>query len=309
MFKAKSKKLIDDKKLIKFNENVHNKIYGSYDIKHKEEIFSSIEQQRLQNSLQRAVNFLDKSIKIYKGLDLGCGTGNLTNHLLKLGINVTAADISNKFLDIVNSKYGKNNSLTILKINGSDLSNISDNSFDIIALYAVLHHVPDYIKIVKELIRVCKLGGIIYIDHEVNDFYWSPNNYYLDLIKKANKKNKSKKWKKYFRLSNYFNKITEFLKNVFFKSLPRNNPLNPRYQPDGDIHVWKDDHIEWNKIIEELKNANFEIVVNEDFLLYKEKYSMDFYNEYKNKCSDYKVLVAKKKKYIKLLFEFKKDEI
>jgi ubiquinone/menaquinone biosynthesis C-methylase UbiE len=296
MFKAKSKKLIDDKKLIKFNENVHNKIYGSYDIKHKEGIFSLIEQQRLQNSLQKAINFLDKSIKIYKGLDLGCGTGNLTNHLLKLGINVTAADISNKFLDIVNSKYGKNNSLIILKINGSDLSNISDNSFDIIALYAVLHHVPDYIKIVKELIRVCKLGGIIYIDHEVNDFYWNPNNYYLDLIKKANNKIEGKKWKKYFKLSNYYNKLTELFKKVFFKSYPRNDPLSPRYQPDGDIHVWKDDHIEWNKIILELKNANFEIVVNENFLLYKEKYGMDLYNEYKNKCSDYKVLVAKKKK-------------
>ncbi len=297
MITKKSKNIKDSKRIIEFNENVHDKIYNSYNIKHAKGIFSSIEQNRIKESLQKSINFIDNPI-IYKGLDLGCGTGNLTNHLLKLGINVTAADVSIRFLDFVILKYGKKNLLKTLKINGLNLCNINNDTFNIVATYSVLHHIPDYIKIVREMVRICKLGGIIYIDHEVNNSYWNPNKDYFELIKKTKSKIKTqnKNWVEYFKIYNYTNRIIKIMKNVLFKRLPRTNPLNPRYQPDGDIHVWKDDHIEWNKIIKELKDSNFEIIINDDYLFYREKYGINLYNKYKNKCSDYKLLVAKKRK-------------
>ena len=283
-------------KIIKFNENVHDKIYKSYKMKHSKGIFSVIEQNRIKESLEYAIHYINNA-ELHKGIDIGCGTCNLTNHLLKLGIKVTAADISNKFLDYVISKHGKNKLLRTLKINGSDLSNINNNAFDIVAIYSVLHHIPDYIRIVKEMCRICKPGGIIYIDHEVNESYWKPNNDYLELVKKVTSGTNAKKNKliKYFRISNYTNRINKILKNVLFKKIPRTNPLNPKYQEDGDIHVWKDDHIEWEKIIKKFKENNFEIVINNDYLFYTERYGIKLYNEYKNKCNNYKLLVAKKK--------------
>lgn len=47
-------------------------------------------------------------------------------------------------------------------------------------------------------------------------------------------------------------------------------------------------------MIEELINSNFEIVIDEDYLVYNERYGVNLYNEYKGKCSDMKLLIAKK---------------
>ena len=41
--------------------------------------------------------------------------------------------------------------------------------------YSVLHHVPDYLRAVNELVRVLKPGGLLYIDHEFTDNHWRPD--------------------------------------------------------------------------------------------------------------------------------------
>jgi len=279
----------DDKRMIEFNEDVHDKIDELYDNSHSTVIFSSIEQVRLKESLEKAINFIDNP-EPHEGIDVGCGTGNLTNHMLSLELEVTAADISEKFIETVQSRYGEKGLLKTLKINGSDLSNIDDNSFDIVAAYSVLHHIPDYMKIVKEMGRICKKSGVVYIDHEANKFRWDPNSTYSKLKRKI----AGGKGGKFFKISNYINKAKSILKNALFKKLPRTNPLHPRYQAEGDIHVYKDDHIEWDEIIEELTGSGFEIVIDEDYLVYNERYGANLYNEYKGKCSDMKLLVAKK---------------
>ena len=75
-----------------------------------------------------------------------------------------------------------------LKINGYDLSNIDDNHLDLVAVYSVLHHVPDYLKIIEEMIRVSKPGGVLYIDHEVSPSYWNQSKEYKDFLEKACKR-------------------------------------------------------------------------------------------------------------------------
>lgn len=51
-----------------------------------------------------------------------------------------------------------------------------------VATYSVLHHVPDYLKIVDEFVRVLKPGGVIYIDHEVSPSYWEINDTYQSYL-------------------------------------------------------------------------------------------------------------------------------
>ena len=71
--------------------------------------------------------------------------------------------------------------------------------------------------------------------------------------------------------------------------------MNPRYKREGDIHVWPDDHIEWDKIEQLLTSESFEIVLKKDYLLYKSNYDPEIYNEYKDQCADERVLIARKK--------------
>jgi ubiquinone/menaquinone biosynthesis C-methylase UbiE len=42
-----------------------------------------------------------------------------------------------------------------------------------ITAYSVLHHIYDYEYALREMARLLKTGGVLYIDHEHNDTYWT----------------------------------------------------------------------------------------------------------------------------------------
>ncbi len=52
--------------------------------------------------------------------------------------------------------------------------------------------------------------------------------------------------------------------------------------------------IEWNQIIKLLKENHFELIVNNDFLLFNPNASVDMYKQYRDKCSDTKYIIARK---------------
>jgi 2-polyprenyl-3-methyl-5-hydroxy-6-metoxy-1,4-benzoquinol methylase len=216
------------------NSAIHDKIAKQYDAAHGE-IFNDIEQQRIRSALVQVSNFLDGPAEKYHALDFGAGTGNLTNHLLQLGFNVTAADVSIESLEVLKNRY---NCKTVLLENGSTKILTSD-SYDLVCLYSVLHHVPDYLALLVELDRICKPGGIIYIDHENSPMYWERLEEFKNIYKKISKMDLSK----YIRFSNYVHKI----KSMFIH----------KYTNEGDIHVWPDDHIEWHDIDRTLESLGY----------------------------------------------------
>ena len=71
---------------------------------------------------------------------------------------------------------------------------------------------------------------------------------------------------------------------------------NPRYKREGDIHVWPDDRIEWDRIEQVVTAEGFEIVARQDYLLCKAIYDVQIYNEYKDRCTDERVLIARRRK-------------
>jgi ubiquinone/menaquinone biosynthesis C-methylase UbiE len=260
-------------RLIKKNIGVHDKIASRYERIHGE-IFNAPEQNRLNNCLREAVSFVVTSSSKLKALDFGCGSGNLSYHLLQLGLDVTAADVSVGCLDLVRGKY---KDVDCFQLNGKDLNGLSDNYFDFIAMYSVLHHIPDYLAAIKEISRVCKPGGVIYIDHENNDEFWEHRPVYLEFRNRAKLIN----WNKYLHPSNYLHKLKRF--------------INPHYTNEGDIHVWDDDHIEWKVVEDLMESLDFEVVLVKDYLLFNRLYKPDVYEEYKDKCTDTRIMGFRKK--------------
>jgi hypothetical protein len=81
----------------------------------------------------------------------------------------------------------------------------------------------------------------------------------------------------------------DFVRAAFIKIF-----INKRYIREGDIHVWKDDHINWDKIKKIIYLNNCKIIKEEDYLMYNTLCEIEIYNAYKNKCSDMKDIIIEK---------------
>lgn len=265
-------------KQIKHNVQAHDSVSSKYDDIHGE-IFNPIEQARLRAQLALAMQWITTSNEPKGVLDYGCGSGNLTHHLLALGCHVVSADVSPRFLRIIAARFGTSGSVETLKLNGRDLSNVADGSFDMTASYSVLHHVPDYLLAIRELARVTRSGGVIYLDHEFSEGYWKRDSDYTTFLATVQPTPK-KHWGRFFILSNYVTLIRR--------------KFNARYQPEGDIHVWPDDHIDWRKVAAVLRQNGCHVVHEQDYLLFKRGYAPEVYEQYRMKCHDTHLMIAKK---------------
>lgn len=263
------------------NIEAHDRIAREYETLHGE-IFNPIEQARLRAKLAEAAAMIRTGSEDKKALDLGCGSGNLTAHLLELGLNVTAADVSGKFLALVRAKFGGDARLSTAALNGKDLEGFRDGSFDLTAAYSVLHHIPDYLLMVREMARVTARGGILYIDHELNPAYWTGGGDYAAFREECRRGDPpaAPALSRFFKLSTYTNRIRRL--------------LDPRHMTEGDLHVWPDDHIDWEEVEKILSGSGFETVIREDYLLYRRGCPEDAYYRYAALCSDVRLLAARK---------------
>jgi ubiquinone/menaquinone biosynthesis C-methylase UbiE len=264
---------------IEHNIRAHDRVARTYERRHGE-IYNVIEQARLQEALKRALALVQTDSTPKLAVDFGCGAGNLTSHLSSLGCDVLACDVSEGFLDLIASRRYQT-AVTPVRLNGGDLSNIDDDSADLVAAYSVLHHVPDYLGMVAEMVRVLKPGGVLFIDHELCAEMWTPSPERAAFLSEVAKVSGTW-WRKYLALENYTNWfIWKF--------------VNPRYRSEGDIHVFADDHIEWDKVADTLTDAGAEIVDDRDYLLFRRGYRAETYERFRNRLHDMKALTARKR--------------
>jgi 2-polyprenyl-3-methyl-5-hydroxy-6-metoxy-1,4-benzoquinol methylase len=150
--------------IINGNIELHKSEAAFYDRIHYP-IRNHAEQKRLRKTLGFAK--LQIQSDDLSALDFGAGTGNVTEKLLTLGFHVVAVDLSEEMLAVLRMKNkqsldsGRLKTLA-LNIDGATIK----EQFDMVTSYSVLHHLPDYLRSLKELLRLVKLGGICYIDHE-----------------------------------------------------------------------------------------------------------------------------------------------
>ena len=266
---------------IKHNIRAHDRVARDYEAAHGE-IFNPVEQGRLRASLAAAAGLVNTGRAPLRALDVGCGSGNLSSRLLELGFSVTAADVSEKFLDLVRKTVPAGAPLETARLNGRDLSGFADGAFDFAAAYSVLHHIPDYLAMVREMARVTASGGVLYLDHEFSPSYWAQSPEYREFLAGAGKglAAPAPRFSRFFSFSHYADKVRQL--------------LDPRFQVEGDLHVWPDDHVDWEAIGRALRDAGFEVLRSEDYLLFRAGYPPELHARYKGSCADQRVVAARR---------------
>ncbi len=242
------------------------------------EIFNPREQARLRAALERAVeDVVPGERRPSLALDLGCGSGNVTGHLLALGLDVLAADVSPEFLRDVERRYGAGGRLRTLRVNGLDLDGIPDASVDMACAYSVLHHIPDYAAAVGELCRVVRPGGVVYLDHEVTDAFYDPDGCVRRMLGEMPPPP---------RLRRAVTAAGDRLRRLV-------NPAHP-WDVEGDIHVWAFDRIEWPRVEERLRRGGCEILRAVEYLNFSAAYAEDVWHRYEGCCADMRLVVARR---------------
>jgi 2-polyprenyl-6-hydroxyphenyl methylase/3-demethylubiquinone-9 3-methyltransferase len=99
-----------------------------------------------------------------QALEVGCGGGFLCEEIARMGFDVTGADPSVRSIEAA-KKHAKTSGLNIRYESGSgEALPYHDSTFDIVFCCDVLEHVNHVQKVISEISRVLKPGGIFFYD-------------------------------------------------------------------------------------------------------------------------------------------------
>ena len=93
-------------------------------------------------------------------LEIGCGTGTLTEILADTSAEVVATDIFPEFLDVVRKKINNAPNVSLQLADAQMLAGLPKQSFDVVCGLSILHHL-DIKFTLKNILRVLKPGGCI----------------------------------------------------------------------------------------------------------------------------------------------------
>jgi ubiquinone/menaquinone biosynthesis C-methylase UbiE len=96
-------------------------------------------------------------------LEVGCGTGTDLLQFARQGAIVFGIDLSLKSVELARKRfqiYGMNG--TFLQTDSESLP-FHDSTFDLVYSWGVIHHAPDTAQAAREILRVCKSGGHVFV--------------------------------------------------------------------------------------------------------------------------------------------------
>ena len=105
-------------------------------------------------------------------LDIGAGTGRYSRALAGEGYDVTAVELVEHNLNILESNIKENMRIRAFQGNALDLSALADASFDMTLMMGPMYHLfteADKIQALSEAVRVTKPGGILLVAYCISD--------------------------------------------------------------------------------------------------------------------------------------------
>ncbi len=182
----------------------------------------------LENKKDNILQWL-KTLPRRKILDQGCGIGQWTITLSKLGFKPTGLDYSEKLIQAAkkNAKKHKAN----CKFIQADIRNLpfKPQSFNAVLSAGILEHVPETEQCIKEISRILKPKGhlIIHIPHKISMFTINK------LLQKA-----LGIWKAGYEKSFTKPQVRKLLKQHNFKILKQyTNPIEPTSKITKILHT------------------------------------------------------------------------
>jgi len=142
---------------VEYVEKVYNRYSRFYDL-----IFGPV----FQSGRERAPLLLDLGPGM-RLLEVGVGTG-LSLPVLPKNIHITGIDLSEKMLGIARRRLEKEHladNVDLLKMDATSLE-FPDSSFDRVLAAYFISTVPDPVRVIREMKRVCRPGGyLVFLNH------------------------------------------------------------------------------------------------------------------------------------------------
>ncbi len=142
---------------------------------HHESVLRSHTWRNIENSAAYLALELTPGTNV---LDIGCGPGTITVDIAKrvapgrvVGIDGSAEVISRA------ARYGADEGATNVEFVVGDAYalDVADDTFDVVHAHQLLQHVADPVRVLREMFRVAKPGGVIAArDADYGGMFWSP---------------------------------------------------------------------------------------------------------------------------------------
>lgn len=146
---------------------VFDQYAAEYDSWYQEKKGSLID--RVETELAFSLLKLEKGMSV---LDFGCGTGNFSIKLAKMGCKVTGVDVSEEMLKIARSKATEQSLAVDFILIDDSRPEFEDNTFDVAVSMATFEFIKDTGGALSELFRLVKPSGQVLVGTIARDSAW-----------------------------------------------------------------------------------------------------------------------------------------
>lgn len=144
-------------------------------------INSTLRARELRHDIGPRVLAFDRSTHAQRVLEVGCGQGVgielLAAHFPKA--EITGVDVDPKMIRRAHRRLGTADDRVRIRL--ADLCGLpfEDASFDVVADFAVVHHIADWHSALREIARVLRPGGeFLFEDHDVTQHSWFARTFF-----------------------------------------------------------------------------------------------------------------------------------
>ena len=120
--------------------------------------------------LDRALRASDGATAGKRVLEIGCGAGGFLGPLQRYG-EVTGLDIDHEYVEFCRDR----GFTRVLCGSGYELP-FADGSFDLVCLFDTIEHIPDDVQALREVLRVLRPGGAVFVSVPAYQWLWSQND-------------------------------------------------------------------------------------------------------------------------------------